>query len=107
VGTSGKITYSKTVTLSNGNDKTIITGLQQNPVHDRANVQIWSAAGQQARATITDAAGRNYGAFASHLQKGSNSWPITLPLGVANGLYYLRIITDDGVTKTIPFMKDR
>ncbi len=107
IGTSGKITYSKTITLSNGDDKTIISGLQQNPVHDKANVQIWSAAGQQVRATITDAGGRNYGSFTSNLQRGSNSWPITLPLGVANGLYYLRVITDDGVTKTVPFMKNR
>lgn len=107
IGTSGKITYSKTITLSNGDDKTIITGLQQNPVQERANVQIWSATGQQVRATITDAGGRNYRSFTSNLQRGSNSWPITLPLGFANGLYYLRVITDDGVTKTIPFMKDR
>jgi hypothetical protein len=102
---NGSSFYSEVVVLHVGAIKTQIIGLKNNPVVNEITPVILSAAGQQAKATITDALGRLIASQQTTLVPGQNQWRINAALVPLPGLYFITIQTADGVRATLKFVK--
>ncbi len=102
---SGKTYYSQIVIVTNGRAFTIISGLQQTMVNSDITTLIYSAKNQGVQAYITDNQGRRISNFTGRLTEGNNRWKLSAaPL--SRGMYYIFVQTDDGVAKTLKFIKD-
>lgn len=101
----GLITYSKVEVLMLNANRTLITGLLQNPVvGGQAFVGIYSQKPQYAEAVLYDMAGRALLRQKVGLQTGYNKADISVML-VPKGMYLMHIRSEDGVEKTIRLMK--
>jgi len=105
LGKDGSRAYSKVQMVQVGVNVTVIQGLLQNPVQGgRALVKVYSAAQQDAFATVVDNAGRVLLRQKIVLAKGNNQAPISV-LPHMPGMYRLQLQTADGVQLTMPFVK--
>jgi hypothetical protein len=101
----GRITYSKVEVLMLNANRTLITGLLQNPVvGGQAFVGIYSEKPQYAEAVLYDMAGRALLRQKVGLQTGYNKADISVML-VPKGMYLMHIRSEDGVEKTIRLIK--
>jgi hypothetical protein len=88
-----------------GSEKTIISGLVNNPVQGtEAFVKVYSATGQKAEVIMVDMAGRMVLRQKVMLQKGNNLAGIPISPVIA-GQYRLIFRTDDGTEKVMALMK--
>lgn len=105
LGKDGSRAYSKVQMVQVGVNVTVIQGLLQNPVQGgRALVKVYSAAQQDAFATVVDNAGRVLLRQKIVLAKGNNQAPLSV-LPLMPGMYRLQLQTADGVQLTMPFVK--
>ncbi len=102
---NGKTSYSQTVLLTIGKVRTYIAGLKQTVVQGDLVALVYSASNQQARATITDVLGRQIVSQKTDLFTGSNQWKFNSQ-ALAKGMYFINIITNDGVKGTLRFLKE-
>jgi hypothetical protein len=97
--------YSKVEVLMVNTNRTLITGLMQNPIQGgQAVLKIYSASNQDAEAVVLDMAGRMLLRQKLSLQTGYNQPSLSLLL-LPSGMYKMLIRTRDGVEKVITVMK--
>ncbi len=102
---SGEKSFSRVEAVQLGVNRTLISGLVQNPVAGSvAILDIYSAKSQQAEATVYDMSGRLVFRQTFSLGQGKNKARLSL-LPLAAGQYNMRILTSDGVEKLIPLLK--
>lgn len=101
----GNTYYSGIVTLTVGQLQTQIIGLSSTIAKNKVGVNILSAKSQTAEARITDVLGRWLSTHKTSLQKGINQWQVPTQV-LANGMYFVSVITDDGVKATLQFVKE-
>jgi hypothetical protein len=104
IGMDGNKTTSRTVALVFGKAPSFITGLVQNPVGAQAVVSLYSASDQKAAVLVVDVNGRIITRLETRVKEGGQNLPVSLPF-TAPGTYFLHIRLQDGVSKTIPFLK--
>lgn len=105
IARDGSASYSRVEVVMVNTAKTLITGLQQNPVKGgEAVVRLYSARTQQAEAVLYDMAGRMLLRQKLTLQPGINQAAVSLRM-VPDGFYQLHLRTSDGVEKVMPLMK--
>jgi large repetitive protein len=105
VGNDGNKTYSRIEMVQLGVNKTVVTGLVQNPVAGgMAVVNIFSEKAQSAEAAVFDMTGRLLIRQVITLSQGKNNSRISL-MPLPSGQYRLLIRTADGVSKTIPLFR--
>jgi hypothetical protein len=105
LGKDGSRAYSKVQMVQVGVNITVIQGLHQNPVQGgHALVKVYSAAQQDAFATVVDNAGRVLLRQKIVLAQGNNLAPLSV-LPLMPGMYRLQLQTADGVLRTMPFIK--
>jgi hypothetical protein len=86
-------------------NRTLITGLVQNPVvGGQAFVGIYSEKPQAAEAVLYDMSGRTLLRQKVNLQTGYNKANISLMM-LPKGMYRLYIRTEDGVQEVMPLVK--
>ncbi len=102
---NGKTAYSKTVLLTVNGASTHIIGLKQTLVQGDLISLVYSASGQPAKASITDVLGRQMTTQKTLLQTGINQWRINTG-ALSSGLYFINIITEDGIKGTLKFIKE-
>jgi hypothetical protein len=101
----GAATYSQVAILMVDAQKTIITGLKQNPVvGGQARIGVFSQRNQQAEAVVLDMAGRMLLRQKITLMEGYNE-PVLSVLPLPAAMYKLLLRTDDGVQKTMTMLK--
>jgi hypothetical protein len=101
-GTKG---YSRVELVQMGAQRTIITGLLQNPVQgSEAIVRLQSAAAQNSDVTVFDLSGKMMLRQEIGLQAGSNQARVSLYM-LPKGQYFLKMRTADGVEKIMPLLK--
>lgn len=102
----GTISYSKVEVLMVNTNRTLITGLMQNPIQGgQAVLRMYSAGNQHAEVMVIDMAGRTLLRQKMGLQTGYNQPSISM-LMLPKGIYKLLIKTEDGVEKVITVMKN-
>lgn len=102
---NGSSYYSSVVELVIDKAPTSITGLQSTVVSHYLTALLWSSINQQAKATIYDRAGKLISQQQSQLLPGNNNLRIPVAL-LATGLYYVELVTGDGVRKTLRWLKE-
>ena len=101
---SGKVTYSQIVLLL-GNGRTFeLTGLQPNPVLNKAMLNITSATAEKMEIRITDVVGKTISTQYISVIAGTNKIPMNF-IKLAAGTYQVTGKTTDGEIKTIRFVK--
>jgi hypothetical protein len=66
---------------------------------------VWSAGSQTCETVITDIAGNIAGRQRHHLEPGKNTLRVSV-LPLVSGQYFVSIRTQDGVQKTIAWIKE-
>lgn len=103
---NGKLSYSNVVTVPYNLHSTTILGLQTTVVSNDAVININSTKPQKVSAKLADSGGRMILQKSWLLQPGNNQLNISNLSILHAGLYFLQIVTDDGVRKTLSFVKD-
>ena len=102
---NGRSGYSKVEVLMVNTNRTLITGLMQNPIQGgRAVLKVYSATNQDAEAVVLDMAGRMLLRQKLSLQTGYNQPSLSLLL-LPSGMYKMLIRTGDGVEKVLTVVK--
>jgi hypothetical protein len=102
IAKDGTRSFSKIELIQVGRLQTIITRLVQNPiVGKQARVEVQSAQNQKASVQVVDNNGRVMLSQQVSIMQGGNIVPVSLML-LPTGQYWLRMQTQDGVTKTMP-----
>lgn len=102
----GKILYSKVDFVVNKADKTIISGLIQNPViGGMAMLKVYSPGPQRLEAGVYDMAGRMLLRQQVSLQQGNNIPMLSLAV-LPQGIYRIVIKTEDGAMQTLSALKN-
>jgi hypothetical protein len=96
--------FSPIVALGDAADSWGIGKIMTSAGASELMVEIFSPASQNSTVTITDAAGKRVRQQSVSLTAPSVTAPISLA-GLANGEYFLRIVTDQGNVATKAFMK--
>jgi hypothetical protein len=101
----GRAAYSQVAILMVDAQKTIITGLKQNPVvGGQARIGVFSERNQQAEVAVMDMAGRMLLRQKITLMTGYNE-PVISVLPLPAAMYKLLLRTDDGVQKVMTMVK--
>jgi hypothetical protein len=102
---NGNSYYSRVVELVVDNAPTSITGLQSTVVSQYLTALVWSSSNQPMKATIYDQVGKLIGQQQCQMLPGNNN--LRIPVGLlATGLYYVEMVTADGVRKTLRWLKE-
>jgi hypothetical protein len=102
----GKSLYSSVILLTLDGQRTTIVGLTSTIVNQPSITgKIISAKPQGVRALVTDVSGKRVIEQKGQLQAGTNRWLINTGW-LAQGMYFVTIITDDGVKSTLQFVKE-
>lgn len=97
--------YSQVLILNASESKTIITGLQQTVVQQKAVALVQSANNQSAEVMLIDLSGKQLLSKSVSLQTGGNQ--IQLPTGnLQKGLYFMLVRTQDAVQRSLRFVKE-
>lgn len=103
---NGNSLYSAVIMLTLDGQKTSILGLASTIVNQPSVTgKIISAKPQGVRALVSDVSGKRVIEQKGHLQAGNNRWLINTGW-LASGMYFVTIVTDDGVKSTLQFVKE-
>lgn len=101
----GQTSYSQVVVLMVDAQKTIITGLIQNPVvGGQARIGVFSERNQQAEVVVMDLSGKMLLRQKVPLLTGYNE-PVVSVLPLPAAMYKIKVQTQDGVSKTMSMVK--
>ncbi len=101
---NGKISLSQVVIVANGKASTLITGLKQTVVNNDVTALIYSAKNQLVYTVVTDNLGHRITSYNDRISEGNNQLKVPVLL-LSRGMYYISISTEDGVQKTLKFIK--
>ena len=90
VDLDGKFKYSKVYTVTLKAKTTYLYSLSPNPATDHVNAEITTDKPQTVEASIFSSNGTIISRYPLQLQKGKNTYKITLP-SLSHGLYFLRL----------------
>lgn len=97
--------YSQVLILNASEAATVIVGMQQTVVQQTATALIQSAGSQTAEVMLIDLSGKQLLSKSVALQMGGNQ--VQLPAGnLQKGLYFLLVRTQDGVQRSLRFVKE-
>jgi hypothetical protein len=96
---------SETRILEVGKFKTVIHDLPITVVRSQLMIDIHSAASQAFETRILSTNGALLSTYQGQLNMGSNKQPINIPF-LPQGLYIVQVRTQDGVSRTMKFMKE-
>lgn len=97
--------YSQVLILNASEAATVIVGMQQTVVQQTATALIQSAGTQTAEVMLIDLSGKQLLSKSVALQMGGNQ--VQLPAGnLQKGLYFLLVRTQDGVQRSLRFVKE-
>ncbi|CAN5384987.1 hypothetical protein BH10BAC3_BH10BAC3_09840 [soil metagenome] len=102
---NGKTFYSQVVLLNVGKLHTYLVGVTPTIVSGELIPVIFSAKNQPVQAMITDVLGRRISNEKSILQAGGNQWRINTQ-SLAKGMYFITLLTEDGLKETRKFLKE-
>jgi hypothetical protein len=102
---TGKEFYSKTVLLKALFAVTQIVGIRPNPARNETFLSVYSVKPQSVRVQLFDIAGRGVSSQKMEITTGNNQRSISTNM-LPDGIYTLRIITDDGVLANLRLVKE-
>lgn len=104
-GRDGSTLYSNIVVLNYGLITTTITGIKPTLVRELTYVSVISAKNQNIHTRIFDTRGRLVRTEKTSMHQGLNTVPV-LTQNLANAMYNIVVLTDDGVQATFRIMKE-
>jgi hypothetical protein len=104
-GRDGSTLYSNIVVLNYGSITTSITGIKPTLVRELTYVTVISAKNQNIHTRIFDTRGRLVRTEKTSMHQGMNTVPV-LTQNLANAMYNIVVLTDDGVQATFRIMKE-
>jgi hypothetical protein len=104
-GKDGTKIYSNVVVLNHGSVTTSITGIKPTLVRETTYVTVISAKNQNMHTRIFDTNGRLVRTEKTTMHQGLNTVPV-LTENLANAMYSIVVLTDDGVQATFKIIKE-
>ncbi|MGC4102780.1 T9SS type A sorting domain-containing protein [Ferruginibacter sp.] len=101
---NGKVTYSSMIVLLNAATGFDIVGLYPTVISTNAVLNVTAAQKTKLSVLVTDIAGRQVQKIAYNLIAGSNQFTVNFA-GLSAGTYQLTGYTEEGVSKTVRFVK--
>jgi hypothetical protein len=104
IDNNGKFTYSSVVAIKPDQTTLDISTLYPNPVSNEMNIKVDAPTSGAATVSINDVSGKIIASYPIQVSEGSNNFTFQVN-ALKKGSYFVRFITDKGISKVMKFEK--